>query len=82
MTMLDDHHPVIVAAPTVVAMFPEVAMFAEVAMLAEFGTRAETIMVVMLDHQGLSTRNRRRRNGDRAQRCENVSKLLHIVLLH
>jgi hypothetical protein len=55
---------------------------AEVPMLAELGTGAETVMVAAaLDYRGLSAGNRRRSDGDRAKGCDNVSKLLHAVLL-
>ena len=74
MTLLDDHDLPVVMAPAFVA--------AEVAMLAEFGTGAETVMVAAaLDYRGFSAGNRRRRDGDRAKGCNNVSKLLHVVLL-
>jgi hypothetical protein len=71
MTMLDDHHPVAVAMAIVPAM---------IAMAAKFGPRA--VMVAVSDHNVLSTRNRRRRDGDRAKHSKKVSKLLHIVLPH
>jgi DNA-binding response OmpR family regulator len=74
MTMLDDHNPVGVAmAPALVP--------AAVAMFAEFGPRAEVMMVAVPDHDVLSTCNRWRRDGNRAKRGKNVSKLLHVVLL-
>jgi hypothetical protein len=56
-TMLDDH-------PFAVAM--AVIMPAMIAMAAKFGPRA--VMVAVPDDNVLSTRNRRRRNGDRAKR--------------
>jgi hypothetical protein len=71
MTMLDDHHPVAVAMALI--------MPAAIAMAAKFGPRA--VMVAVSDYNVLSTRNRRCRDGDRAKRGKNVSKLLHIVLL-
>ena len=71
MTMLDDHHPVAV----VMAIMPAV-----IAMAAKFGPRA--VMVAVSDDDVLSTCNRWRRDGDRAKRGKNTSKLLHIVLLH
>jgi hypothetical protein len=38
-------------------------------------------MVAALDHDGFSTGNRWCRDGDRAERGNNVSKLLHVLLL-
>jgi hypothetical protein len=70
MTMLDDHHPVAVAMTF--------TMPAMIAMAAKF---APAVMVAVSDYKVLSTCNRRRRDGDRAKRGKNVSKLLHIVLL-
>ena len=72
MTLLDDHHPVAVAMAFI--------MPAMIAMAAKFGPRA--IMVAVSDYDVLSTCNRWRRDGDRAKRGKNVSKLLHTVLLH
>ena len=67
MTMFDDHDPVMmVMMPAVIAM--------------HFGACIETIMIVS-DHHFLGTCNRRRGNGNRAKRYNNVSKLLHDVLL-
>src|ERR1700676_2337352 len=77
MTLLDDHHLVgVVMTPA--------AMHAEVPMFAELGTRTKKMMLVgtALDHDGLGARNRRRRNSDNAKGSKNVSKLLHVVLLH
>jgi hypothetical protein len=71
-----DHDYLVVVAPAMIAM-PTV-----IAMLTEFGARVHMVAVAMLDHNGLSTRNRRRRNGNRAKRGDNVSKLLHVALLH
>jgi len=60
--MLDDHHPVVVA-PAVIAI-PTVIMV--------------PAMITMLDHDGLGTGNRRRRDGNGAKGGDNVSKLLHV----
>src|SRR5690349_12514839 len=73
MPTLHDHHPVGVA-------IPPAAMPSMIAMLAKFGARAIAMMIAALDHDGLGTCNRRRRDGDRAKSCENVSKLLHVIL--
>jgi hypothetical protein len=75
MTMtLDDHHLVGVAmAPPFVP--------AAVAMFAEFGAGAEAVMVAAFDNDCLSTCNRWCRDGNRAERGNNVSKLPHILLL-
>jgi hypothetical protein len=70
MTMLDDYHPVVMAP----AFVP-----AEVPMFAELGPRAEPVMVTAaFDHDVFSARNRWRRDGDHAECCKNVSKLLHV----
>jgi len=67
MAMLDDHNPVmVVMMPAMIAM--------------HFGTRVEPVMI-MSDHDFLGACNRRCGDGDRAKRCDNVSKLLHDVLL-
>src|SRR6266700_4128080 len=78
--MFDDHDPVAMMPPTL--MPATVAMLAEVAMLAVFGTGAVAVMVAMLDHDGLGAGNRRRRNRHRTERGDDISKLLHVVLLH
>ena len=67
MVMFDDHDPIMmVMMPAVIAM--------------HFGAGIETVMV-MSDHHFLGACNRRRGNGDRAKCSNNVSKLLHDVLL-
>ena len=67
MAVLDDHDPVMmVTMPALIAM--------------HFGTCVETVMIVP-DHDFFRTCNRRRRDGNRAKCCNNVSKLLHDVLL-
>ena len=67
MAMPNDHKPVmVVMTPAMIAM--------------HFGTRVEPVMIVS-DHDFLGTCNRWRGDGDRAKRCDNVSKLLHDVLL-
>ena len=74
--MLDDNDTSVVAM-TAPAFVPAV-----VAMFAEFGARAEVMMIAAApDHDVLSTGNRRCRDGDRAKGCNNISKLLHVVLL-
>jgi hypothetical protein len=66
MAVPDDHDPIVVMAmPAVIVM--------------HFRTRVET--VVMSDHHVLGTCDRRRCDGNRSKRGNNVSKLLHIVLL-
>lgn len=40
------------------------------------------VMMTVLDHDGLGTGNGRRRDGNRAECCNNVSKFLHVILLH
>jgi hypothetical protein len=40
------------------------------------------MMTVPLDHNGLGVGNGRRRDSDRTECGDNVSKLLHVVLLH
>jgi hypothetical protein len=65
--MFDDHDPVVmVTMPAVIAM--------------HFGACIEAVMIVP-DHNVLGTCNRRRGDGDHAKRCNNVSKILHDVLL-
>jgi hypothetical protein len=70
---MPDHHPVVMV-PTVIPMPAVIAM--------HFGTCAVMVAVAVPDHDGFSTGNRRRRNSDRAKRGDNVSKLLHVFLLH
>jgi hypothetical protein len=65
-TAMFDDHHLVVMAPAMIAMHPVITMH----------------MIVMPDHDGLGTCNRRRGNSDRAKRGDNVSKLLHVVLLH
>jgi len=43
--------------------------------------RAEAMVAAALHHDGLGAGDRRRRDGDRAKGCNNVSKFLHVVLL-
>jgi hypothetical protein len=66
--MLDDDHPVMMV-PAVIAMFAKLGMCPEVTMAA------------FPDHDGLGAGNRRSRDRNRAQCCNNVTKLLHDVLL-
>lgn len=62
-----DHHLVVVA-PAMIAVPSVVAMMPAV--------------IAMLDHNGLGARNRRRGDGNRAKRGDNVSKFSHFILLH
>ena len=73
MPTLHDYHPVGV-------VIPPAAMPSMIAMLAEIGARTKAIVMAALDDDGLGICNRRRRDGDRAKSCENVSKLLHVIL--
>ena len=67
MAMLDDHDTVMmVTMPAAIVM--------------HFGTRVGTV-TIMSDHDVLGTCNRRRCDGNRAKCGNNVSKLLHDVLL-
>ena len=67
MVMFDDHDPVtMMMMPAVIAM--------------HFGPRIETVMIVP-DHDFFRTCNRRGGNGNRTKCGNNVSKLLHDVLL-
>ncbi len=67
MVMSTDHDAIMmVMMPAVIAM--------------HFGACIETVMI-MSDHHFLCTCNRRRGNGNRAKCGNNVSKLLHDVLL-
>src|ERR1700724_3357909 len=76
--MLDHHDPVGVAMTP--AFMPAV-----IAMFAELGVCAVTAMMVAVaavpDHDGFSAGDRRRCDSNRAKCCNNVSKLLHAVLL-
>ena len=40
------------------------------------------MMTVAFDHNGLSAGNGRRRDSDRTECGDNISKFLHVVLLH
>src|SRR5450432_2857460 len=71
-TMLDDHHAIVM---------PPALVPAEIAMFAELGTGAEMAMAAFLDHDGLGAGYRRRRDGDGGKCGNDVSKLLHAVLL-
>ena len=52
------------------------------AMIAmHFGAAPKRWMVAVPDHDGFGTCDRRRRDGDGAKRGNDVSKLLHAVLL-
>jgi hypothetical protein len=74
-TVLDDHHSVGVAMTP--AFVPAV-----IAMFAELGACAIALMMVAVpDHDGFSAGDRRCCDSNRAKRCNNVSKLLHTVLL-
>ena len=72
MTALDDHDPVV--------MVPA-AMPAIVAMLAEFGAGAVRAVMAVPDDHSLCTCERRRRNRERTQSGNDITKLLHDVLL-
>jgi hypothetical protein len=66
MAVLDDHNPIVVMAmPAAIVM--------------HFCTRVGA--VVMSDHDVFGTCDRRRCDSNRSKRGNNVSKLLHIVLL-
>ena len=76
MTPLDDHH-------LVSAMMAPASVQAEVPVFAELGASTHLMMMgTALDHDGLSICNRWRRDSNRAKGGKNVSKLLHVVLLH
>lgn len=68
-----DHDDTVVMAPA--------TMQAIVAMLAEFGAGAVRAVMMALDHHRLSTCQRRRRNRERTQSGNDITKLLHDVLL-
>src|SRR5487761_2079089 len=79
MAMSDHHHPVVMVPASIVAP----AMIAVPAVIAmHFAAHAGMVSVAMPDHDGLGTGNRRCRDGDQAKRRDNVSELLHLVLLH
>jgi len=67
-TMLDDHN-LVVMTPAVITV------------VAKLGMCAHVTMAAFLDHDGLCAGNRRCRDRNRAQCCNNVTKLLHVVLL-
>jgi hypothetical protein len=70
MAMLDDNDPSVVMSPAMIAMF------------AKLGARAVTMMVAAVpDHHGFSAGDRRSRDSNRAKCRNDVSKLLHTVLL-
>ena len=76
MTPLDDHH-------LVSAMMAPASVQAEVPMFAELGASTHLMMMgTALDHDGLSACDRRCRDSNRANGDKNVSKLLHVSLLH
>src|SRR5450756_520247 len=68
-TVLVDHHPDVMAAPAVVAVF------------AKFGARAVAMMIAVSGHDSFSACDRRCCDSDRTKCCNNVSELLHVVLL-
>ena len=72
--MLDDHDPVVMA-PTVIA--PAVITV----VIAKLGAGAHVAMAAFPDHDGLGAGNRRCRDRNRAQCCNNVTNL-HGVLLY
>src|SRR5450631_4772708 len=76
--MLDNHYPVGVAmtpafVPAVIAMFAELGACAVAAMMVA--------VAAVPDHDGFGAGDRRRCDSNRAKCCNNVSKLLHAVLL-
>ena len=77
-TMPDHHDPVGVAMTP--AFVPAV-----IAMFAELGARVVAAMMVAVaavpDHNGFSAGDRRRCDSNRAKSCNDVSELLHTVLL-
>src|SRR3954454_16225894 len=72
-TMLDDHHLVVVRPPTL--------MPSMITMLTEFSAGAHAIAITMLDDGCLGACNGRHRDSNGAQRGDDISKLLHVVLL-
>jgi hypothetical protein len=68
MPVLDDHDFVVMMAPAMITMF------------AKLGARA-TVLIAMLDDDGFSTRDRRRRYSCRNDCRDDISKLPHDVLL-
>lgn len=73
MMTASDHDDTVVMAPA--------TMPAIVAMLAEFGASAVRAVMTVPDHHSLSTCQRRRRNCERTQSGNDITKLLHDVLL-
>jgi hypothetical protein len=69
-TVLDDHHPVTVV--TMHAFVPGV--------IAEFGAGA-AVMISIPGHDGLGAGDRRRCDGDRGKGGNDVTKILHDILL-
>src|SRR6202011_2543917 len=69
-----DHDAVVI--PVTPALMP-----AAIAMLAEFRARAIPVVAAALDHDGLGAGNGGRRNRDRTERRDDITKLLHGVLL-
>jgi hypothetical protein len=51
-----------------------------IAMLAVFGMGAIPVMATALDDDGLGTGYCRRRDRDSTEGCDDISKLLHVVL--
>src|SRR5215471_3742121 len=77
--LLLDHNATEIA---VVVAVPAVgAVPAVIAVIAELRTGAAP-MIAMLDHDSVGTRNRRRHNRNRGKRRDDVTRLLHIFLLH
>jgi len=62
-------------------MMPPALVPAVIAMFAELGASAEMTMAAFLDDHGFGTGDRRRRDGDGGKCGNNVTKLLHAVLL-
>src|ERR1700759_4297094 len=68
-----DHHDTVVMVPA--------TMPAIVTMLAHFSAGAVAAVMTVLDDHSLSTCQRRRRNRERTQSCNHITKFLHDVLL-
>src|ERR1700759_3590481 len=73
MTLLDHDTVVIPVTPTL--------MPAAIAMHAVFRASAIPVMATALDHDGRSAGNGRGRKSDRTERRDDITKLLHAVLL-